>query len=70
MCGCATSTRAPVDVALIPNDCANRHAIIAWLDGLKRAAPAPLQDLSEHENQQRSYRARIWHLRYHCQPAS
>ena len=29
--GCATATSPPIDVRLIPNDCANQHAIVNWL---------------------------------------
>ena len=58
----------PVDVALIPNDCANRHAIVAWLESLQKLPRSPLQSEAEYDQDQSKIRARIWHLRYHCQP--
>ena len=57
--GC-TSTRPPVDVTLIPDDCANRHAIIRWLE-----TQSTQNDSAEF---QRQVRSRIWRIRYICQP--
>jgi hypothetical protein len=67
--GCASQLyRAPLDVATIPNDCANKNTIIAWLD---QQAAIPQQTLESKEDYVRSrgqIRSRIWSLRYHCQP--
>ena len=49
----------PVDVSLIPNDCANQHRIINWLESQSQG------EWNEHVAQ---LRGRIWHLRYTCNP--
>lgn len=56
--GCAQAPRVPVDVALIPNDCANRHAIVRWLETV----------LETDKSNESAIKARIWTLRYSCQP--
>ena len=47
----------PVDVSLIPNDCANQKGIVQWLEHQLPGAT------NEYVSQ---IRARIWHLRYTC----
>lgn len=64
--GCASAPRMPVDVSLIPNDCANRHAIVNWLENSANF----YQNDRTHEQTVTNIKARIWHIRYHCQPAS
>ena len=54
--GCA-NVRPPVDVTLIPNDCANQQRIVRWLESQSQG------EWNEHRAQ---IRARIWHLRYTC----
>ena len=49
----------PVDVSLIPNDCANQQLIVRWLES---------QSQGERNEHQAQIRARIWHLRYTCNP--
>jgi type IV pilus biogenesis protein CpaD/CtpE len=57
--GCASQKPMPPDVALIPNDCANRVQIINWLE---------LQLKQENHDSIRSQiKHRIWNMRYHCQ---
>ena len=67
--GCASQPyRPPLDVSTIPNDCANKNSIIAWLD---QQAAMPQQALESKEDYVRSrgqIRSRIWSLRYTCQP--
>jgi type IV pilus biogenesis protein CpaD/CtpE len=67
--GCASQPyRPPLDVGTIPNDCANKNSIIAWLD---QQAAIPQQALESKEDYVRSrgqIRSRIWSLRYTCQP--
>ena len=67
--GCASQPyRPPLDISTIPNDCANKNSIIAWLD---QQAAIPQQALESKEDYARSrgqIRSRIWSLRYHCQP--
>lgn len=67
--GCAVAPRQPVDVTLIPDDCANRHAIIRWLEDTVRA-PAPptlLQKREDYDQDISAIKSRIWRLRYVCQ---
>jgi hypothetical protein len=66
--GCSVAPRQPVDVSLIPDDCANRNAIIAWLDKASQHPRLYLQNKEEHERHRSEAKARIWHLRYVCQP--
>ena len=67
--GCASPNPAPpVDVQLVPNDCANKSAIDRWLT---QQANRPQQHLEREEDYARhraAIRHRIWNLRYHCQP--
>jgi hypothetical protein len=49
----------PVDVNLIPNDCANQQRIVNWLESQSQG------EWNEHVAQ---IRGRIWHLRYTCNP--
>jgi type IV pilus biogenesis protein CpaD/CtpE len=64
--GCA-NVQPPVDVQIIPNDCANQTRIIRWLEDQARAVS------SNSSPQYRQYHAqvknRIWLLRYNCNPA-
>ena len=67
--GCVSVVqRAPMDVSMIPNDCANRVAIIRWLE---QNAQVPQQNGETKEDYERSraqIRSRIWNMRYTCQP--
>jgi hypothetical protein len=67
--GCAIRQPAPpMSVQAMPNDCANRTAIINWLT---REANAPQHTLESKEMYERSraeIRAKIWTVRYNCQP--
>lgn len=47
----------PVDVNLIPNDCANQQGIIRWLES---------QSKGEWNERVAQIRARIWAVRYAC----
>jgi len=57
----------PVDVALIPDDCANRHAIIAWLENLAKTPQTFTESDQKYDQAQSAVKARIWRLRYNCQ---
>lgn len=63
--GCA-STSPPIDVRLIPNDCANQHAIISWLDRESQRPKAPMESRENYELQKSQLKARLWHVRYNC----
>ena len=65
--GCASTPRMPVDVAMIPNDCANRQAITAWLESVAAAPPPAYQSEVNHAQFRSSVKARIWGIRYNCQ---
>ena len=65
--GCA-NIKPPVDVALIPNDCANRLAIIKWLESQADSNSTIFANKEKHEQYQSSVKTRIWNLRYNCQP--
>ena len=48
-----------MDVSTVPNDCANQQGIIRWLEN---------QLPRESNDYTLQIRARIWHLRYTCNP--
>ena len=59
--GCTTvNYDPPVNVTAMPNDCANRTAIINWLTELESKQP--------NERYRKDIRAKIWTMRYNCQP--
>lgn len=64
--GCAPIPKQPVDVAMIPNDCANQAAITRWLESAARSSKSPLQTQTQYEQNISSVKARMWSLRYHC----
>ena len=58
---CANRIPAPpMAVQAMPNDCANRVAIINWLTDLERK--------QTDERYRGEIRAKIWTVRYNCQP--
>ena len=57
--GCGHFTSKPIDVSLIPNDCANQQGIIRWLETQSQG------EWNEHVSQ---IKARIWTIRYTCNP--
>ena len=57
--GCSHFTSKPIDVSLIPNDCANQQGIIRWLETQSQG------EWNEHVSQ---IKARIWTIRYTCNP--
>lgn len=67
--GCATSLPPPpVDVRLIPNDCANRTLIINYLQQLADRSRLTFESERDYETHRLQVRQRIWAMRYHCQP--
>lgn len=59
--GCASRVPAPpMSVQAMPNDCANRVAITNWLTDLERK--------QTDERYRGEIRAKIWTVRYNCQP--
>ena len=63
--GCAQVPRQPIDVRLMPDDCANRYAIINWLESV--VAQTSTRDYP-NERYINEIKGRIWSLRYRCQP--
>ena len=69
MSGCVSVVqRAPMDVSQIPNDCANRTAIIAWLEQNARVPQQTTESKEDYERSRAQIRSRIWSMRYSCQP--
>jgi len=66
MSACTGIPRQPVDVAMIPNDCANQIAITRWLEDVARAPRHTLQSEAQYDAHQSSVKVRLWSLRYHC----
>jgi hypothetical protein len=67
--GCVSVVqRAPLDVSQIPNDCANRNAIINWLDQNARVPQQTTESKEDYERSRAQIRSRIWSMRYTCQP--
>ena len=66
--GCAPLPRQPVDVALVPNDCANQVAITRWLDDVAQTPRSVFQSSQAYDNHVSQVKARLWTLRYTCNP--
>jgi non-canonical (house-cleaning) NTP pyrophosphatase len=68
--GCAMpiAQRPPPSVQAMPNDCANRVAIIEWLNSQSQVPRQPFENQETYENARSEIRSRIWHMRYRCQP--
>jgi hypothetical protein len=66
--GCA-NVRPPVDVTLVPNDCANQTAIVNWLEEQGKISPSTFSDKDQYARHRASIRQRIWNMRYTCNPA-
>jgi hypothetical protein len=67
--GCVSVVqRAPLDVSQIPNDCANRAAIINWLEQNAQIPKQTTESKEDYERSRAQIRSRIWSMRYTCQP--
>ena len=66
--GCAIHQAPPPSVQVMPTDCANRTAIINWLDSQARHPRQSFESQQNYEQTRAEIRHRIWHLRYRCQP--
>ena len=64
--GCATATSPPIDVRLIPNDCANQHAIVNWLQRESARPKSTFETQENYELQKSMVKARLWNVRYAC----
>ena len=67
--GCVTVVeRTPLDITQVPNDCANRTAIIDWLEQNSRIPQRTNESKEDYERSRGQIRSRIWSMRYTCQP--
>ena len=67
--GCASQNHTlPASVAAMPNDCANRQAIINWLETQSAIPRQPLESEQAYEQSRAQIRHRLWNVRYVCQP--
>lgn len=67
--GCAyRNPSPPMAVQAMPNDCANRAAIINWLTREASVPQQPLESKEAYERHRAEIRAKIWTVRYNCQP--
>lgn len=67
--GCTTVPKMPVDVALVPNDCANQQAITQWLIEVAKTSKSTFQNQKDYEQFQSQVKSKIWNIRYACNPA-
>ena len=65
--GCAQAPRAPTSVMIMPNDCANRVAIIKWLEDVAATPRSTFESQEQYEQNRSLVKDRIWRLRYNCQ---
>lgn len=65
--GCAQAPRMPVDVSVIPDDCANRQAIVRWLERVADTPKSLLESQIDYEQKRSEIKIRIWRIRYNCQ---
>lgn len=65
--GCAMHPKMPLEVAYLPNDCANAAAINRWLDASSRAPRALFETQEEYEARISAIKHRMWTFRGDCQ---
>ena len=69
LAGCMTPrTSPPVNMAMVPNDCGNRETILTWLTEQAAIPRQTLETVENYERHRRQIRAKIWSIRYLCQP--
>jgi hypothetical protein len=67
--GCASQNYTPpASVAAMPNDCANRQAIINWLETQSAIPRQAFESEKNYEQTRSQIRHRLWYVRYSCQP--
>jgi hypothetical protein len=67
-CVAPRSIIAPAAVQAMPNDCANRNAMINWLSQQANISKSRFEHEETYEQAQSQIRYRIWSIRYNCQP--
>jgi hypothetical protein len=60
--------RPPPAVLAMPNDCANRQALINWLETQSSIPRQAFESEKHYEHTRSQIRHRLWHVRYNCQP--
>lgn len=65
--GCAMAPKQPVSMTALPNDCANRDAIVRWLDAVANTPKHLLETQSDYETSRSEAKHRMWLVRYNCQ---
>jgi hypothetical protein len=67
--GCAAGMRpsAASEVAMIPNDCANKTFILRYLEEQSNMSKGWLQTEEDYQANRSAIRAKIWNLRENCQ---
>lgn len=70
--GCASLNAlvAPVDVQMLPNDCANQGALIKYYTDLTKLPRNPIVSRDQHERNISKYQREIWRIRYNCNRVS
>jgi hypothetical protein len=67
--GCAYhNITPPVDVRLVPNDCANRRMIENYLTQQAQQPRQLFESEKDYEIHRSEIRMRVWTVRYHCNP--
>lgn len=67
--GCAYHNMTPpVDVRLVPNDCANQRMIVNYLTQQAQRPRQMFESERDYEITRAEIRSRIWNMRYHCNP--
>lgn len=65
--GCAMHPRMPLEVAALPNDCANAEAINRWLQASTKVSKSLFETKEEYEARISAIKHRMWTFRGHCQ---
>lgn len=69
LAGCTSYQPAPpVDVMLVPNDCANQQMIIGYLTQQAQRPQGSYETAQDYERTRSELRHRVWNMRYHCNP--
>lgn len=70
LAACTTTPQRPppLDVQLIPNDCANMTLIVEYLQQEANRPRATFESERDHDRYRSQMRQRIWTMRYLCQP--
>jgi hypothetical protein len=68
--GCASGYRIAhtSEVNNIPIDCGNRNLMIKWLEGQAEYSKPYTETQKEYDAKTSAIKAKIWQLRYNCQP--